>query len=104
MKIIVFVFLFLISPYVKAQKVSGIADLHVHMFAHQGFAGAWFLGDPAKDKYEDMFLHCKNNENWPWLKGVFNKIDPYISTLLFRNHCVPKNVSFLKDFRLRNKV
>lgn len=94
MKKLIFILLVISFSNSYAQKISGLADLHVHMFANQGFAGGWFIGDPAKDKYEEMFTHCEGEEKWPWLKGVFNKVDPYISSFLFRNHCVPKNEPF----------
>lgn len=64
------------------------------MFAHQGFAGAWFLGDPTLDDKKKIFNYCSKDEKWPWLKSIFNKIDPYISTFLFRNHCIPQKVAF----------
>jgi microsomal dipeptidase-like Zn-dependent dipeptidase len=94
MKKIILIFLLVFVTQSYAQKISGLADLHVHMFSNKGFAGAWFVGDPNMDKYEQMFSYCKEGEKWPWLKGVFNKIDPYISSFLFRNHCVPKEEAF----------
>lgn len=94
MKKLLFIVVLLSVNYSYAQKITGIADLHVHMFANKGFAGGWFLGDPAKDKYDEMFNYCKDEQKWPWLKKVFNKIDPYISTFLFRDHCIPKNEPF----------
>lgn len=94
MKKFISIALLLITTHSYAEKISGLADLHVHMFSNKAFAGAWFLGDPNSEKYEDMFSYCKEGEKWPWLKGVFNKIDPYISSFLFRNHCVPKGEPF----------
>ena len=94
MKKILLITLIVFTNTVYPQNMVGMADLHVHMYAQKGFGGGWFLGDPAKDRKEDMFNYCKGSEKWPWLKGVFNKIDPYISTFLFRDHCIPKKDPF----------
>lgn len=75
-------------------NVKGYADLHVHMFANDAFAGAWFTGNPNEKDYGQLFKHCKNETSWPWLKKTIEKIDPYVSSFLYRNHCVPKQSSF----------
>jgi microsomal dipeptidase-like Zn-dependent dipeptidase len=77
-----------------ARPVKGFADLHVHMFANLGFAGSWFVGDPTVATKEKLFTFCKEEKEWPWLKGFISKMDPYVSSFLYRNHCIPKDVSF----------
>ncbi len=96
MKKIFFSILILISSHLFAsdKAVKGYADLHVHMYANDAFAGAWSLGDPAAKKREDLFNYCKEGETWPWFKGVIEDVDPYISSFLYRNHCVPFEKSF----------
>lgn len=83
------------SPNQSQTVAKGIADLHVHMFANDGFAGGWFTGDPAAE-HEALFEQCENGETWPWLKAFVEDIDPYISSFLVRDHCVPKSKSFPK--------
>jgi len=86
--------LILVSSTVNAKPVSGYADLHVHMMANYGFAGGWFTGDPNKELRSEMFKVCKDSTSWPWFKKVLDKVDPYLSSFVYRNHCVPKNESF----------
>lgn len=81
----------------EESKIDGIADLHVHMFGNKGFAGAWFIGDPGIKDKKDLFNYCKDeNENFPWLKGFIAKIDPYVSSFLYRSHCIPQKEVFPK--------
>lgn len=78
----------------ESKAVKGYADLHVHMFANDAFAGGWFTGNPTAENRDALFNNCKNGESWPWLKGMIAKIDPYVSSFIFRDHCVPKQKSF----------
>ncbi len=45
--------------------VKGYADLHVHMFANNGFAGGWFTGNPAVSKKNELFNYCPESKSWP---------------------------------------
>jgi microsomal dipeptidase-like Zn-dependent dipeptidase len=91
-----FILMLLVIPTLTLanEPIKGYADLHVHMFANNGFAGAWFTGDPTAETREEMFKYCAPGEKWPWLKEVIAKISPYVSSFLYRNHCVPQKVSF----------
>lgn len=81
----------------KDKVIKGYADLHVHMFGNYGFAGAWFVGDPGVKNKKDLFNYCEDeNEKFPWLKGMLSKIDPYISSFMYRGHCIPKKEVFPK--------
>ena len=94
MKLITIIFILLISLSSLAGPVKGFADLHVHMFSNLGFAGAWFIGDPSLDSKDKMFQYCQEEKKWPWLKDVLNKVDPYVSSFFYRNHCIPKGLPF----------
>ena len=85
------------SSFAQSEKIQGYADLHVHMFGNKAFAGAWFIGSPRVKDKKDLFNYCKDeNESFPWLKGFIAKLDPYVSSFLYRSHCIPQKEIFPK--------
>lgn len=88
-----FIFTTMAEPKAPA-PLKGYADLHVHMFGNEGFAGAWFLGDSTSKTWEEMFTFCPEGEKTPWLKKLIKKIDPYIASFIYRNHCVERGIPF----------
>jgi microsomal dipeptidase-like Zn-dependent dipeptidase len=76
-----------------AQELTGYADLHNHMFGNLAFAGGWFTGDPSKDKFEEVFKVCTKNEG-NFFKRLIAKIDPFISSFLFRESCINPGAPF----------
>jgi microsomal dipeptidase-like Zn-dependent dipeptidase len=69
--------------------VTGYADLHVHMFANLGFAGGWFTGDPTALDKNSLFKVCAQGEEWSWFYHFLNNIDPYLTSFIYRNDCIP---------------
>jgi microsomal dipeptidase-like Zn-dependent dipeptidase len=94
MKIYLMLFFLFVTTQFSFAHEKGYADLHVHMFANQGFAGAWFLGDPTVEDYDKLFARCQAGDKFPWVRSFIQKIDPYLSSFIFRNYCIPQEATF----------
>jgi microsomal dipeptidase-like Zn-dependent dipeptidase len=76
------------SPTSVQHRAKGYADLHVHMFANLGFAGAWFLGDPTKESLSDLFKLCPKEQSPSWFQKKLTSLSPYLSSFIYRDHCI----------------
>lgn len=81
-------------PVVK--PIKGVADLHVHMFANLAHSARWTVGDPGTPHEHELFNYCENDANseTPFFKKIFNKINPYVASFVYKDDCVPKNKPF----------